>query len=134
MKYSICFAMMVVIALTSVVHAQQPALRIMAPRSGTGVLERSDIEGVIRDKNAGVWVIVHPRNVSGYWVQPAVTVNSDGTWSTKAYIGRPGTEDVGKEFEIRAVVGAKANLREGTLLDAWPQAKWESQTIRVKRQ
>ncbi len=79
-------------------------------------------------------MVVHPMEVSEYWVQPPVTVKKDGTWRVMIYIGRPGTIDVGKQFEIMAVANPKVKLNEGDKLRGWPEAQWKSEVIFVTRQ
>jgi len=54
--------------------------------------------------------------VSDYWIQPPVTVRRDGSWRVQIHIGRPGSIDVGKAFEIRAVGNPDDELREGKIL------------------
>lgn len=106
-------------------------LNITTPSDKAQVPDRPLIEGTVADPNAGVWVIVHPMEVSDYWVQPSVSVKEDGTWKVKIYVGRP--EDVGKQFEIMAVANPRAGLKEGDKHDGWPEAQWKSQVIEVTR-
>lgn len=117
----------------SVVYGQQLKLRIAAPPDKAKVPERPFVEGTVTDPNAKVWVVVHPMEVSDYWVQPSVTVKGNGTWKVMIYIGRPGTIDVGKQFEIMAVANPKARLKEGDVLREWPEAQRKSQVIEVTR-
>ena len=91
------------------------------------------MEGTVTDSNVRVWVIVHPMEVSDYWVQPSITVKENGSWKVKIYIGRPGSVDVGKQFEIMAVANPKDNLKEGDVLSGWPEAQAKSQVIEVTR-
>lgn len=108
-------------------------LRITAPSDGAKVPERPFVEGTVADPKAKVWVIVHPMDVSDYWVQPSLTPKKDGTWKVKIYTGRPGKIDVGKKFEIRAVASPEVKLKDGDVLSGWPEAKWKSQVIEVIR-
>ena len=117
----------------SAAYGQQGGIRITAPVDGAQVPERPLVEGTIADSNAEVWVIVHPMEVSDYWVQPSPTVKEDGTWRVKIYIGGPGNVDVGKQFEIMAVANPEVRLKEGDVLSRWPKAKWKSQVIQATR-
>jgi len=108
-------------------------LRITTPHDKAQVPERPTAEGTVADPNAKVWVIVHPMEVSDYWVQRNVTVKEDGAWKGKIYIGSPGSIDVGKQFEILAVANPKIKLSEGNILNGWPDAEWKSQVIEVSR-
>jgi hypothetical protein len=77
-------------------------LCLIVPQNRAEVPERPFIEGYVADSRAQIWVVVHPLEVSDYWVQPPVTVHQDGTWAVQIYVGRPGWVDVGKRFEIMA--------------------------------
>jgi len=111
----------------------EPQLSIVAPRNGDTVPERSYVSGQVAKPNAEVWVIVHPMEVSDYWVQPRTTVKEDGSWKVSVYIGRPGTIDMGRHFEVRAVANPKKRLKEGAVLDSWPAAQWKSEVLEVVR-
>jgi len=122
------------LSFLSMAFAQENALRIKVPVQDERVPERPFVEGTVSDVGATVWVIVHPMEVSDYWVQPAVSVMESSTWKVKIYVGRPGAQDKGQHFEIRAVANPKVRLREGQVLDAWPEAPSESQVVEVVRQ
>jgi len=109
-------------------------LRITAPKDGNGVQERTFVAGRVKDPHAHVWVVVHPMEVSDYWVQQSVTVGGDGAWEVQIYLGRPGPDDVGKRFEIHALANPKATLRQGDRLGGWPDAQWQSEAVRVTRE
>lgn len=109
-------------------------IAITLPADGSGVRERPIVEGTVSDPRASVWVIVHPLEVSDCWVQPATTVRATGAWKVQIHIGRPGSIDVGKHFEIRAVVDPERSLSEGLVLDGWPSAKETSEVVEVRRE
>lgn len=119
-------------ATVPVVSGPQSELLITTPADKTQVPERPMIEGTVADAKAKVWVIVHPMEVSTYWVQPSVTVKEDGTWKVNIYIGRHGIVDVDKQFEIMAVANPTEKLKEGEF-SSWPEAQWKSQVIEVTR-
>jgi hypothetical protein len=97
------------------------------------VLERPIVEGSVSDPTAVVWVVVHPLEVSDYWVQPSVTVRNKGAWKVQVHIGRPGNLDIRKIFEMRAVANPKDKLHEGEVLSGWPGAEAISDVIEVTR-
>lgn len=92
------------------------------------------IRGKVYSNKAQVWVIVHPMETEGYWVQQKATVRSDAKWYTQIFIGREGTEDSGKHFEIMAVANPKKPLARGDVLDAWPEAMARSQITELIRE
>lgn len=108
-------------------------LELTVPNDGAHVPYRPLVEGRVSDPDAQVWVVVHPMEVSDYWIQPPVSVREAGNWKVQVYIGRPGRIDVGKSFEIMAVANADIVVREATVLSFWPEAKWHSQVIEVIR-
>jgi hypothetical protein len=128
-------ALLVTTALTvGYATAGQLRLRITKPEPGAAVVERPFVEGTVSDPNAEVWVIVHPMEMSEFWVQPAVTVKEDGTWKVQIYIGRSGGSDVGKYFEIMAVASPRTTLKEGKLeRPGWPKGEAKSQVVEVTR-
>jgi len=109
-------------------------VQITSPLDKSQVHERTFIEGTVSDPQAKVWVILHPLELSDYWVQPAVTVRKDGTWRVNAYLGRPGNIDVGKQFELMVIAKPEEPLKEGDVLMSWPEAQAKSQVIEVTRQ
>ncbi|MBI3195302.1 MAG: hypothetical protein HYZ34_12680 [Ignavibacteriae bacterium] len=108
-------------------------IRITEPSDQSQVPNRPEIKGTVSDPSAKVWVVVHPTEVSDYYVQPGVTARDDGTWKTTIYIGRPGGIDVGKHFEVMAFANPTIRLKEGDILSGWPEAQWKSQVIEITR-
>ncbi len=108
-------------------------LRILAPHDGDKVQWRQAVTGVIAGRANDLWVVVHPLETAEYWVQPKINVRAGGNWRVRAYIGRPGDIDVGKDFEVMAVAGSKQRLAEGRVLGDWPEARWRSEVVAVMR-
>ncbi len=106
---------------------------IIQPRDGDRVPHRPYVRGEVADANSEVRVIVHQMETSGYWVQPDVSVESDGRWEVKIYVGRSGDIDVGKHFELIAVANPTEEIEEGDILPGWPEAQCRSEIIRVIR-
>jgi hypothetical protein len=111
----------------------QLKVEITAPADKAFVPQRPIVEGRVSDPSAIVWVVVHPLEVSDYWVQPHVTVRANGSWKVQIHIGRPGSLDVGKTYEIKAVVNPEGELAEGKILPNWPKARAISDMIEVIR-
>jgi hypothetical protein len=126
---------LVLLASVSITAAGERSLRIIAPADGESVGWQPLVEGTVKDPGTKIWVVVHPTETREYWVQPPVDVEEDGTWSVQIYIGRSGNVDRGKVFRIRAVAcPCSEKLHEGKVLAGFPRGKWNSQTIKVKRQ
>lgn len=109
-------------------------IQIISPYDGSQVGARIYVEGTVSAPSAKIWLIIHPMNVSAYWVQQNVSVRKDGTWKVMAYLGRGGNLDIAREFEIMAVAYPEKGLHEGKILSQWPEARWNSQVISVTRQ
>ena len=90
-------------------------------------------EGRVSISNSIVWIVVHPMAVADYWVQQPGTANNNGDWRCLINVGREGTVDTGKYFEIRAFVYPNRTLRNGLVLESWPDARIKSDIITVKR-
>lgn len=110
------------------------SIRIVSPKDGSTVEARTLIHGEVLDPASQVWVVVHPMGTGAYWIQPAISVRRTGEWSVTAYLGRPGPIDVGKTFEVLAIVDPRVALREGEIFDKWPDARLASSVILVTRQ
>jgi len=114
------------------VHAAD--IEVTTPRPQTAVTGRPRVEGRVSDAKAQVFVIVNPVDTPDqFWVQPPAIVQPDGTWRAIVYIGRPGSVDVGKRFELRAVANPKDTLKEAQVLSRWPDADASSSVIEVQR-
>jgi len=125
----------VLLAVTVLIAGEEQLnVRITVPADKSQVTEQPSIEGTVSDANVTVWVVVHPMETSGYWVQPSVNVTKkDGSWKVMIYVGRSGKVDVGKQFEIMAFANPKGSLKEGDMLENWPEAQAKSQVIEVTR-
>ena len=128
----IAFLIILFVGIISIVSGQSN-INITEPKDGDSVPWRPYVKGTVSDPDSEMWVIVHPMDVSDYWVQPRLSVKREGSWKVKIYIGQPGYSDVGKQFEIRAVANPTRKLNEGDVLKYWPEANWKSQIIEVIR-
>ena len=121
------------VILSTIASAGQMNVIISSPPDGSTVDRRPIVEGTVSDPTASVWVVVHPLEVSDYWVQPRINVRDSGSWKVQIHIGRSGSIDVGKLFEIRAVANPDVVLHEGKVLDGWPKAAAISNMIEIIR-
>jgi hypothetical protein len=108
-------------------------IKVIKLEDGAYLPAQTYIEGIVSDPHVKVWAIVHPVGLSAYWVQPAVTVNSDGSWKVMIYLGRTGNIDVDKHFEIMVIANPITRLNEADILSKWPEAEWRSEIIEVIR-
>jgi len=106
-------------------------ITIESPSNGEKVDAELIASGSVHNANK-VWVIVHPIETTDYWVQPAVTVK-DEFWDVQTFIGRPGTLDSGRHFEIMAIADPYEQLVEAQVFKEWPSARWRSQIISITR-
>lgn len=119
--------------VTSPPAQPSPHIRITTPIEGQNVSWRDIVKGTLDDPHSTVWVVVHPVGLSAYWVQPPPSVSKDGTWKTQVYFGRAGNIDIGKQFEIMAVVNPKEKMGEGYIFNTWPEAEARSKVVTVIR-
>lgn len=90
------------------------------------------IQGKVTVQDAKtVWIVVKPLIGSTYYVQEPTNIN-DGEFRTQIYVGDNSTLP-GTEFEIRAFIKPSNKLNNGQKLDNWPDAKWVSDIILIKR-
>lgn len=113
-------------------RGEELTITITHPGNDARVKERETIKGHVSDANAQVWVIIHPLDVSTFYVQPKPTVKKNGDWKIKGYIGD--ATSGGKDFEIKAVANPTTSLKEGMKLSSWPEAEAESEIIDVIRE
>lgn len=107
-------------------------VEITDPATGDAVEWRPIVRGTVSEANAEIWVVIHPQGVSGFWVQPPVTVDGD-SWSVQVYVGHKEGLDRGKTFEIRAYANPREELHEGER-DSWPTAEAVTKVVEVTRQ
>jgi hypothetical protein len=109
------------------------SIEISQPKNKDLVGYRVIVEGKLPVPCNSVWVVVHPLNLSDYWVQPKPSIHEDSTYKTSIYIGSKGHENDGETFEIRVFGEPKNPLQEGKVLNDWPKAKYGSKLIEVTR-
>jgi len=125
---------LILVAYAAEAIAQDSEITITSPNDETSVGLRPLIKGTVTGHSATVWVVVHPVETEDFWVQPRVKVSPDGTWKVRIYIGRPGSEDIGKFFEVRAVKNPTKSLKKGDVLGGWPNAEVSSYVIELERE
>jgi hypothetical protein len=95
--------------------------------------ERPVVEGSCSDAKARIWLLIHSTEDGNFWVQPRVILSPNGSWRALPYVGRPGSVDAGKLFELIAVANPKADLREGETLNHLPEAEGTSSVVELTR-
>ncbi len=108
-------------------------VEITSPPNGAKVRERPLVAGRVVEPSARISLVVHPVETEDYWVQPKVDMLTPTTWQVRIHIGRSGAVDLGKEFEIRAIGNPKSELKEGDIIDSWPEGEWQSPVVNVIR-
>lgn len=107
-------------------------VKLSTPANGAVVAHRHDVSGTVSDPGVKVYLVIHPMATSGYWVQPDISSNTKGEWTTEAYFGKSESVDSGKRFEVRAFAGVTAKISVGERSD-WPTATASSELIIVNR-
>ncbi len=109
-------------------------LWITDPPDSSHVPYRPYVLGTISDTTvSAVLLVVHPTPTKEYWIQPPCMVRSDGAWLGQPYIGLEDTP-AGVSFEVRAVADPIEEIKPGTSLKDWPEARYSSNVIVVFRQ
>jgi hypothetical protein len=108
-------------------------LSIIEPPDGASVLPRHTVKVQVHESCdlSEVWLVVHPTEISTYYVQPRLSEKS-GIWKVQAYFGEPG-RNRGTVFEVKAFGFPSEPLHEGDELPYWPEAAVASVYIEVKR-
>jgi hypothetical protein len=107
---------------------------IMSPLENALVCQRNEIKGTVSDPSDEVWLIIHPLQGGGYYVQPRISVSDSGDWLSLPYFGDPGPQHVGIVYEVRVIAGKETGLKEGQILSDWPKEKISSDVFRFVRQ
>lgn len=95
-----------------------PVAVIDQPADGASVDHGVAVQGTVDslDKGDVLWLLVIPAEAPSYHPQPGpLPLGRGGRWSGVAYVGTPGTADVGKRFTIvlaEAEARGDAKLRE----------------------
>jgi len=124
-------AMHFAVAKKSAVAKKNANITIASLSRGEKVDAELIVSGTATNANE-VWVIVHPSETPDYWVQPAAIVK-DGVWGVQISIGRPGTVDSGRHFDIMAIADPRQQLAPAQVIKLWPSARSKSKIISVTR-
>jgi hypothetical protein len=90
------------------------------------------VRGTGAEPYTPVWVVVHPIDQPGYWIQPPAQMESSEEWRALIYLGEPSTPK-GKRFVIRAFANPTQPLKPGMQLHDWPEAQSTSEPELVIR-
>ncbi len=126
---ALLFVLLSFFAATHVALAKD--INIESLSDGAKVDAEITVSGTVHNANE-VWVIVHPRETTDYWVQSSVIVKDD-RWDVRISIGRTSAIDSGKQFEIMAVADPQQPLAEAQVFKEWPAARWKSQVVSITR-
>lgn len=81
---------------------------ISSPVNGDTVKYTELVSGTstnVSGSSLHLYVLVNPIETGEqWWVQPEVTVSSDGSWQTLVYFGDNTDEHIGKEYRVSAIV------------------------------
>lgn len=130
----VALLLLVVSAVSRLRISRKYTVTITSPAPESHVPREAFVTGQVRPSSAVVVVVVHPMVTSGYWVQRQVTVRADGTWRVQVYVGSVDASERGARFEIVAVAEPAHTLRDGDVLNNWPQARCRSDVVEVQRQ
>lgn len=109
-------------------------LWITDPEDSASVPYRPYVLGTVSDTSVNaVFLIVHPMPTKEYWIQPPCMLRADGAWLGQPYIGLENTP-AGVGFELRAIADPTEDVRPGSSLKNWPEARYSSNIIVVFRQ
>jgi hypothetical protein len=108
-------------------------LTIIEPTDGEKVSARQTVKVQAHEscKLSAVWLVVHPTEISTYYVQPRLSEKA-GVWKVDAYFGEPG-RNKGAIFEAKAFGSPTESLHEGDELPYWPEAAVASEYVEFKR-
>lgn len=96
----------------------QPKITVSSPKGGDNVSLRQIVKGTstgVYGSGLSIYVLVYPIAAGGpWWVQPEVSILTNGNWETNAYFGDPANPsvDIGKKFKISAII-TSVKLKEG---------------------
>lgn len=79
-----------------------------------------------------VFFVVKPISVDEFFVQPQDPGWDEGCSGT-VHLGRGGTLDIGKTYQVRAIAAPELPLDGNQRLSAWPAAKWRSEILTLVR-
>ena len=113
--------------------ASAQSIEILEPSGESRAEWRPTVSGTLDPipNDPTVWVVVKPHTVGQFYVQPAAAVRGDGSWDTVIYLGEASTSGV--NFDVMAVADASTDLSEGLVLTGWPEARYRSVVILLKR-
>jgi hypothetical protein len=90
------------------------------------------VNGTVKDVNKKYYLVVHPIIGGDYYIQPDITVLSDGSWKGVAYFGRA-SNDFGKYFEVWLIANPIGKLSVGDVFTSMPEAELYSRKVIVQR-
>lgn len=113
-------------------NIEQPHFDIIGLTNGTEVGPTHPVGGVISDTDAQIYVITHVVGLDTFDVDGPTKPKANGEWSCNVSFGRTGTH-TGKDIEIMAVANPSPDLSINKSLSDWPEGKYCTEKITVKR-
>lgn len=90
------------------------AVEVQVIDTGSGSFQvAGNSQHVFDRQDKRVYVLLHPANpfAEGWWVQPAVIMNSDGSWSGLAWIGnKQSPPETGDLVDLMAIVASPTDV------------------------
>ncbi len=135
----ISFAVFGIIFMPIIGAQEIPSASVKITHPGNGAIV-DDYRVTVRGSSSGLgdpdlhlYILVHPVATSLWWVQPFPTVDRDGNWVTRVYLGE---SDVGnnEDYAIKAIITTE-KLYEGNTfkVDELPSSIAEDQIIVTRR-
>jgi hypothetical protein len=96
--------------LDKITLIRKPTLTITSPPNGNASPYYTDISGTISGilpDSAYVWIVIGPQDSYGDWYPQGkdhLSLGNQKDWSMRVRIGREGTADIGKDYDIRAIL------------------------------
>lgn len=72
-----------------------------------------------------IYLLVKPVLVDEYWVQPALTKDTQGNWHVTPYIGKEPASNIFEKFEMIVLINTQP-LKTGQKLGQLPKAEFQS--------
>jgi len=122
----------VAIGLVSSALAPSPTVEITSPRDGESIevqiaetgsgsfFVSGNSERVAANPDMRVYTLVHPADpyAAGWWIQPSVVMDLDGSWSGQAWIGDPDfPPHAGDKLDVLAIVTSPSQIQNRSKVD-----------------
>lgn len=133
MKFKLFLSVCLLATISSTLACGQgPSASITTPDMQCFVTEQiATISGTSIGNVKEIYPIVHSTSSARWWVQPAVTIASDGSWTGPIYLGEPGRHYT--DYLVQIVVDPSPKIKPGEYGDRAPNGRYLSRAITVKK-